>query len=56
MSDNPRKAEAAFKFNGKSVTKQLKNYLETVQYTDVASGSSDQLDIRLQNINANWLG
>ena len=56
MSDNPRKAEAAFKFNGKNVTKQLKNYLESVKYTDVASGSSDQLDIQLQNINANWLG
>lgn len=56
MSDNPRKAEAAFKFNGKNVTKTLKNYLESVQYTDVASGSSDQLDIKLQNINANWLG
>lgn len=56
MSDNPRKAEAAFKFNGKNVTKTLKNYLESVKYTDVASGSSDQLDIQLQNINANWLG
>lgn len=52
----PRKSEAAFKFNGKNVTKQLKNYLESVKYTDVASGSSDQLDIQLQNIDANWIG
>ena len=50
-----RRAEAAFKFNGKSVTKTLKNYIESVSYTDVASGSSDSLDISLQNIDENWL-
>lgn len=52
----PRKAEAAFKFNGKNVTKQLKPYLKSVAYTDVASGDSDQLDLNLQNIGAEWLG
>ena len=56
MSDDPRKAKVSLKFNGKSVTTRLKNYLESVKYTDVASGSSDQLDLKLQNINANWLG
>ena len=52
----PRRAEAAFKFNGKNVTKVLKDYLESVTYTDVASGESDQLDLTLQNIGAQWLG
>ena len=52
----PRKAEAAFKFKGKNVTKQLKPYLKSVAYTDVASGDSDQLDLNLQNIGAEWLG
>ena len=56
MSDNPRRAKVSLKFNGKNVTTRLKNYLESVKYTDVASGSSDQLDLKLQNINANWLG
>lgn len=50
-----RKAEAAFKFNGKNVTTQLKGYLESVAYTDVASGDSDQLDLNLQNVDEKWL-
>lgn len=53
---SPRKATASFKFNGKNVTQTLKPYLESVAYTDVASGDSDQLDINLENIEANWLG
>lgn len=52
----PRKAEAKFKFNGKDITVQLKEYLRTVTYTDIASGNSDQLDIELQNIDGRWLG
>ncbi len=56
MSDEPRRAKVSLKFNGQNVTTRLKNYLESVKYTDVASGSSDQLDLKLQNINANWLG
>ena len=54
--EKPRKAGAQFKFNGKNVTEQLKGYLRTVTYTDIASGSSDQLDLELQDIDARWLG
>ena len=53
---NPRRVEAAFTFNGQNVTSVLNDYLESVTYTDVASGSSDQLDIVLQNIGGEWLG
>lgn len=51
----PRKISADLKFNGKSMNTFLRTYLETVTYTDVASGSSDQLDITLQNIEMDWL-
>lgn len=51
----PRRAYADFKFNGKSMKTELKDYLQTVTYTDAASGSSDQLDITLQNIEMDWL-
>ncbi|MCD8364781.1 MAG: hypothetical protein LUC83_03010 [Clostridiales bacterium] len=52
---DPRKASASLRFNGKNVTQTIKPYLESVTYTDVASGDSDQLDINLQNIDGNWL-
>lgn len=50
-----RKVKTALKFSGKSVDTTLKDYLESVSYTDVASGSSDTLSITLQNIDNNWL-
>lgn len=53
---NPRKVKADFKFNGKWLGKSLKGYLQSLTYTDVASGASDQLDIVLQNIEMDWLG
>lgn len=53
---NPRRVEADFKFNGKWLGKSLDGYLQSVIYTDVASGKSDQLEIVLQNIEMDWLG
>lgn len=53
---NPRTVTANFKFNGKWLGKSLKDYLQSVTYTDIASGESDQLDIVLQNIQMDWLG
>jgi len=50
-----RRTECAFKFNGKSVTVYLQDYLENVSYTDVASGSSDSLDITVHNIDKQWM-
>lgn len=53
---NPRRVTANFKFNGKWLGKSLKKYLQSLTYTDVASGQSDQLDIVMQNIEMDWLG
>lgn len=53
---NPRRVKADFKFNGKWLGKSLEGYLQSLTYTDVASGQSDQLDIVMQNIKMDWLG
>lgn len=50
-----RKAVTTFKFNGKNVDTSLKDYLESVSYEDVASGSSDRLSINLHNIDRQWI-
>ncbi len=52
---NARRSEAECTFNGHNVTAQLKPYLTSITYTDVASGSSDQLDLALQDRNLEWL-
>lgn len=51
-----RRAQTSLKFNGKSVDTSLKGYLQEMEYTDVASGSSDSMSITLQNIDMKWLG
>ena len=53
---NPRKAVPSLSFNGKNVTTKLKEYLESVSYTDAASGDSDSIDISLHNIGMKWMG
>lgn len=53
---NPRKAVPSLSFNGKNVTTKLKEFLESVSYTDVASGDSDSIDISLHNIGMKWMG
>ena len=53
---NPRKAVPSLSFNGKNVTTKLKEFLESVSYTDVASGDSDSIDISLHNIGMKWIG
>jgi len=50
-----RKAIPKLAFNGKNVNTALADYLESVTYTDVASGSSDTIQIELQNITLKWL-
>lgn len=49
-----RKATASLKFNGKKVS-VINEYLESVSYTDVASGGSDSMTIRMHNIDAKWV-
>ena len=51
----PRKATTTLKFNGKNVDTSLKDYLESVSYEDIASGSSDTLSIKLHNITKQWM-
>lgn len=52
---SPRSVSTDLSFNGKNVNTKLAEYLKSVTYTDVASGSSDALDIVLQNITMKWL-
>lgn len=51
----PRKTVANLTFNGKNVKTTLANYIKSLTYTDVASGSSDSLDITIQNVDMNWI-
>lgn len=50
-----RKATTSLKFNGKNVDTSLKDFLEELEYTDVASGSSDSIKVTLQNVDMKWL-
>lgn len=52
---NARKAVPSFSFNGKNVSTKLTEYLKSVSYEDVASGSSDTISLKLQNIDMKWL-
>ena len=54
-ADNGRKVTHSLTFARKNVDRTLKDYLEKLTYTDVASGSSDSLSISLCNINGKWL-
>lgn len=53
--ENGRRVTQSLTFSGKKVDVILKDYLKTMTYTDVASGSSDSLSISLQNIDGKWL-
>ena len=52
--DYGRRVRPALSFSGENVEAFLWDYLESVTYTDVASGSSDTLDITLQDIEGKW--
>ena len=54
--DLGRRVTPSLTFSRKNVDTILSDYLESVSYTDVASGSSDTLSIKLQNINEKWIG
>ncbi len=51
-----RKASVIITYNGKNVTTKLSEFLESFSYTDVASGESDSISIKLSNIDKKWLG
>lgn len=52
---NARKAVPSLSFNGQNVSTKLADYLESVSCEDVASGSSDSIDITLHNIDMKWM-
>lgn len=52
---NPRTARASLKFNGKTVDTSLKDYLQSVEYTDIADGSSDEISIEVQDMDLRWM-
>lgn len=51
-----RKASVLISYNGKNASTKLNEYLQSFTYTDVASGESDSISIRLSNIDKKWLG
>lgn len=53
--ENARRALPSVKFNGKNVNTSLGPYLKSIEYTDVACGSSDSLTLNLQNVDMKWL-
>lgn len=52
---NPRTARADLTFNGKNVTTALEDWLQSVTYTDVADGSSDEISIEVRDDDLRWL-
>jgi hypothetical protein len=47
--ENSRKARLSVFYNGKNITKNIKGYLQSFTYNDVASGSSDDIELTLNN-------
>lgn len=52
---NTRRAYAGVMFNGVDVTEALNPYLKSATYTDIAAGSSDEIEIVLYNFELEWL-
>lgn len=53
--DQGRMVKTSLTFSRKKADVYLRDYLESVTYTDIASGSSDALSISLCNINDKWI-
>lgn len=47
--DKARRTSISIQYNGANMTKKLAPYLEEFQYTDVASGENDAIEITLNN-------
>lgn len=54
-ADSARRAGAVLMFNGADVSTNLFPYLKSVQYTDPASGASDEIVVTLYNCDLEWL-
>lgn len=51
-----RRATVEITYNGKNATTQLAPYLNSVQYRDVASGSSDDISLEINDRDRRWIG
>lgn len=56
MSDNARRADIRIKISDKDITESVKPYVESIQYTDIASGESDSVSITMRDDDKKWRG
>lgn len=54
--NNSRKAKVDISYNGKNITSHINQYVSSVTYTDVASGSSDTISLNLIDREKKWIG
>lgn len=52
---SPRTANVDIVYNGKNITTKLSKFIKSFSYTDVASGESDSITLKLHNIDKRWL-
>lgn len=50
-----RTANISLQYNGKQVSEKVSDYIETISYTDVATGESDSIAITLSNLDKKWI-
>ncbi|MBO4394763.1 MAG: hypothetical protein J5819_00255 [Eubacterium sp.] len=55
MEEDGRKTTISVSYNKKNVSRSLKSYIESLEYTDVATGGSDQLTLNLDNQDMRFL-
>lgn len=51
-----RKAKINVHYKGKNITDQIAQYINSLTYTDVASGSSDSITLKLIDRDKKWMG
>jgi len=52
----PRKATVSLVYNGANATGQISSYLNSFEYTDQASGTSDSISINVNDRDHKWIG
>lgn len=50
-----RKIELNIVYQGVNITEQIKDYIESLSYIDIASGSSDSITLQLNNLSKKWI-
>ena len=51
-----RRANVDIQYNSTNITTSLSNYLKSFSYTDINSGSSDNISIQIGDVERNWIG